>query len=62
VDSGNFNPGNGLNNQSNNGYYWSATTGASTWSYNLNFDTSTVNPANTANKWNGLTVRCVAAS
>jgi uncharacterized protein (TIGR02145 family) len=62
VYSGNFNPGNGLNNQSTNGYYWSATANSATNGYNLNFSTSTVNPANNTNKYNGFAVRCITTS
>jgi hypothetical protein len=62
VYSGIFNPGNGLQVQSSQGYYWSATANSSTNGYNLNFTTSSVNPANTNNKYNGFAVRCVTTS
>ncbi len=41
-----------------NGYYWSCgVTGVN--AYNLNFNASTVNPANNNNRANGFGVRCV---
>jgi uncharacterized protein (TIGR02145 family) len=47
-----------LNNQGSNGNYWSSSI-TGTNAYNLNFDASSVNPANNNNRANGLTVRCL---
>jgi hypothetical protein len=47
-----------LNNQGSNGNYWSSTPNG-TNSYNLNFNSSSVNPANNNNRANGFSVRCV---
>ena len=65
--SGYFNPASGrlnyddgtLNNVGDNGYYWSATPNNQTNGYNLNFNSSNVNPANNNNRANGFPVRCV---
>ena len=56
--SGNWN--NGFNNQGSNGNYWSSTQNSATNGYNLNFNSSNVNPVNNNNKRNGRAVRCVA--
>jgi len=59
--AGNRNNTNGaLNNRGNNGNYWSSTENGSN-AYNLNFDSSVVNPANNTNRTNGFSVRCIAA-
>ena len=47
-----------LNNRGSNGNYWSSSPNGSN-AYNLNFNSSNVNPANNNNRANGLTVRCV---
>ncbi len=39
------------------GYYWSRTSRSSTNAYNLNFDSSTVNPSNNNNRWGGRPLR-----
>ena len=49
-----------LNNRGNNGNYWSSTEN-STNAYNLNFNSSNVNPANSFSlRTYGFTVRCIA--
>jgi len=48
-----------LNDQGSNGRYWSGTQVDASNGYNLNFDSSTSNPANSNNKANGRSVRCV---
>ncbi len=56
--SGNWN--NSLNNQGSNGNYWSSTANSATNAYNLNFNSSNINPGtNNNNKYNGFAVRCV---
>ena len=57
--SGNYNTG-GANNLGSNGNYWSRTANSAQNAYNLNMNTSSVNPANNNNKYNGFTVRCLA--
>ena len=58
--SGYLNNGNGtLNNVGSNGYYWSASPNSQTNGYNLNFNSSNVNPSNNNNRANGFPVRCV---
>ena len=56
--SGNRN-GTGLNNRGSNGNYWSASLNSQTNGYNLNFNSSGVNPANNNNRFNGFSVRAV---
>lgn len=56
--SGNYN-GTSLNNRGTNGNYWSASWNSQTNAYNLNFNSSSVNPQNNNNRRNGLTVRAV---
>jgi retron-type reverse transcriptase len=51
--------GGAQNNVGANGNYWSSTP-TSTNSYNLNFNSTSINAANTNNRSNGLTVRCIA--
>ncbi|WP_251623690.1 hypothetical protein [Odoribacter lunatus] len=46
-------------NVNGNGNYWSSTWNSNTNAYNLNFNSSVVNPQNNNNKWNGFAVRCV---
>ena len=59
---GNRNNGDGsLNNQGGNGNYWSSSPSGTNAS-NLNFNGSTVNPANTNNRANGFSVRCLQGS
>ena len=52
--------GGSLNLQGAYGNFWSAAAKDGTNAYNLNFNSSNLNPQNTNNKGNGLTVRCVA--
>ncbi len=47
-----------LNNQGSNGNYWSSSPNG-TNAYNLNFNSSSVNPANNNNRANGFSVRCI---
>lgn len=47
-----------LNNLGVNGNYWSSSV-SGTNALNLNFNASSVNPANVNNRANGLTVRCL---
>lgn len=56
---GNYN-NNGANNVGSNGNYWSRTANSGQNGYNLNLNTSSVNPANNNNKYNGNSVRCLA--
>ncbi len=48
-----------LNNNGTNGYYWSSVQYDSNNAYNMNFNSSSVNPNNWNNKKNGFSVRCV---
>lgn len=47
-----------LNNQGSNGNYWSSSPNGAN-AYNLNFNASSVNPANNNNRANGFSVRCI---
>jgi uncharacterized protein (TIGR02145 family) len=47
-----------FNNQSSNGYYWTASPNGS-YGYNLNLNSSQVNPVNNNNRSNGFSVRCL---
>ena len=49
-----------LNNAGSNGNYWSSTPNGSSNAYNLNFNSGNVN-TNNNNRYNGFSVRCVAA-
>ena len=65
VYSGRYNDSSASNrgSSSGNGRYWSSTvnTSNSNNAYNLNFNSSSVNPGtNNNNKYNGYAVRCVA--
>ena len=51
-----------VNNVWNNGYYWSAVPNSNNNGYNLNFNSSNVNPTNNNNRSNGFSVRPVASS
>jgi hypothetical protein len=62
VYSGLFDPGYGLNSQSAQGRYWSATANSADYGYYLYFNTSTVDPAGYSNKYFGYAVRCVTTS
>ncbi|GHT14874.1 hypothetical protein FACS189426_21850 [Bacteroidia bacterium] len=56
---GNRNNGNGLlYNQGSNGNYWSVSI-SGTNAYNLNFNSGSVNPANSNNRANGFALRCI---
>lgn len=59
--SGNRN-GTSLNNRGTNGNYWSASLNSQTNGYNLNFNSTAVNPANNNNRFNGFSVRAVQHS
>jgi hypothetical protein len=47
-----------LSSRGSNGNYWSSSSNGIN-AYNLNFNSTSVNPANNNNRANGLTVRCV---
>ena len=49
-----------LNVVGSNGYYWSRTTDSANNAYNLIFGGSYVNPANSYDRYRGLSIRCVA--
>lgn len=51
-----------LNNRGTNGNYWSASLNSQTNGYNLNFNSTGVNPANNNNRFNGFSVRAVQHS
>ncbi len=60
--AGNRNNSSGaLNNQGSNGNYWSSSI-TGTNAYNLNFNSTAVNPANNNNRANGFSVRCIQHS
>ena len=59
--SGNYN-GTTLNNRGSNGNYWSSSFISATNAYNLNFNSSNVNPANNNNRRYGFSVRAVQHS
>jgi hypothetical protein len=56
--AGNYN-GTTLNNRGTNGNYWSSGFNSASNAYNLNFNSSEVNPQNNNNRRNGFTVRAV---
>ena len=51
--------GTSVNNVGSNGNYWSSTPNGTNNAYNLNFNSSNVNPANNNNRYNGNSVRLV---
>ncbi|MBQ3468206.1 hypothetical protein IJH19_01560 [Candidatus Saccharibacteria bacterium] len=51
-----------MNNVGTNGNYWSSSVYNTNNSYNLNFNTTNVNPQNNNNKNNGFAVRCIAGT
>jgi uncharacterized protein (TIGR02145 family) len=58
--SGNRNNASGaVNNEWNNGYYWSASPNSATNAYSLNFNSGGVNPQNNNVRGYGFPVRCV---
>ena len=60
VSAGNFNPTNGLNNQSTNGNWWTSSVTTASNSANANVNSTNVNPGtNSNNRDNGFSVRCV---
>ena len=59
IRSGSFGGGS-LNYQASYGALWSGTTNSGTNAYNLNYNSSNVNPANNNNRQNGFPVRCIA--
>ena len=54
--------GTGLHNRGANGNYWSVSLNSQTNGYNLNFNSTGVNPANNNNRFNGFPVRAVQHS
>ena len=46
-----------MNNQGTNGNYWSSSPNG-TNGYNLNFNSTAINPSNNNNRANGFSVRC----
>lgn len=48
-----------LNNRGSNGNYWSSSFNSATNAYNLNFNSTDVNPQNNNNRRNGFSVRAV---
>jgi hypothetical protein len=54
--------GSSLNNRGTNGNYWSSVFNNATNAYNINCNSSNVNPANNNNRRNGNTVRPVQHS
>lgn len=54
--------GTSLNNRGTNGNYWSASWNSAANAYNLNFNSSSVNPQNNNNRYNGYSVRAVQHS
>ena len=48
-----------MNNEWNNGYYWSASPYNTTNGYNLNFNSGNANPQNNNQRGSGYPVRCV---
>ena len=51
--------GTGLNNRGSSGYYWSSSLRSQTNGYNLNFNSTGVNPAGDGNRFYGFSVRAV---
>ena len=58
--AGNYYFGGSVNNVGGEGNYWSATAASGSNARNLNANAGNLNPQNSNNKGNGLTVRCVA--
>ena len=56
--AGNYD-GTSLNGRGSNGNYWSSSYNSATNAYNLNFNSSEVNPQNNNNRRNGFMVRAV---
>ena len=54
-----YRKGTGLDNRGSRGNYWSASLSSQTNGYNLNFNSTTVNPANSLNRFYGFSVRAV---
>ena len=54
--------GTSLNNRGSNGNYWSGSWNSADNAYNLNFNSSSVNPQNNNNRYNGFSVRAVQHS
>ncbi len=48
-----------MNNVGSNGYYWSSSPNNQSNGYNLNFNSTNVNPSNNNNRANGFPARCV---
>ena len=58
--TGYYNTSGSLNNETTNGNFWSRTVNDSSNAYNLNFNSSNVNPQNNGNRGNGRSLRCTA--
>ena len=56
--AGNYD-GTTLNNRGTNGNYWSSSYNSATNAYNLNFNSSTVNPQDNSSRRYGFSVRAV---
>jgi len=54
--------GTSLNNRGTNGNYWSSSLNSADNGYNLNFNSSNVNPQNNNNRYRGYSVRAVQHS
>ena len=54
-----FRYGTSLNDRGTDGFYWSASLSSQTYGYRLNFNSTAVNPANTSNRFVGVSVRAV---
>ena len=61
VAAGNYN-GSSHNNEGSNGNYWSSVLNSADNAYNLNFNSTGVNPQNNNNRYNGFSVRAVQHS
>ena len=48
-----------MNNERNNGYYWSASPYNATYGYYLNFNSTGASPQNNSQRGLGVPVRCV---
>ena len=58
--TGYYNTSGSLNNETTNGNFWSRTVNDSSNAYNLNFNSSNVNPQNNGNRGTGRSLRCTA--
>ena len=53
-------PGNGLYNAGDYGYYWSSVGRSSSYAYRLGFHSGGVIPSATSYRYRGFSLRCVA--